>query len=121
VVGDAGDAMTAIASLYNVPSTDNERAQWAFAHMAHHRDINRVIYQLVKVVLTEYVLDQIDPNDTGRWEYQHQIMHDAQNQVLGIQGQDLTGIDWKDQRLLSAWIQLNANEHLQAADILEIG
>lgn len=113
--------MTAIASLYNVPSTDNERAQWAFAHMAHHRDINRVIYQLVKVTLPEYILDQVDPNDVGRWEYQHQIMHDNQNALLTIQGQDLTGIEWNDQRLLSAWIQLNAIEHVQAADILRIG
>lgn len=113
--------MTAVASIYNVPSTDDERRQWAFVHMAHHRDIIRVIYQLVKIVLPEFILDQIDPNDTGRWEYQHQIMHDNQNKVLGIAGQDLTGVDWKDQRLLAAWVWLNAVEHQQAANILEIG
>ena len=113
--------MSGLADLYNVPATDEERAQWAFAHMAHHRDINRRIYELVKVALPEYILDPVNPDDTGDWEYQHQLMHDNQNQLLGINGQDLTELDWKDQRLLNAWVFLNANEHVQASDILEIG
>jgi hypothetical protein len=113
--------MSGLASLFNVPSTDEERAQWAFAHMAHHRDINARIYTLIKVALPEYILDPIDPNDSGTWEYQHQLMHDNQNQLLGISGQDLTGIDWNDQRLLAGWIFLNSSEHYQASNILEIG
>jgi hypothetical protein len=113
--------MSGLASLANVPSTDEERAQWAFAHMAHHRDINFQIYNLIKVALPEYILDPIDPNDTSTWEYQHQLMHDDQNQLLGIDGQDLTGVDWKDQRILAAWVLLNFNEHFQASNILEIG
>ena len=113
--------MSGIASLYNVPGTDSERAEWAFAHMAHHRDINAKIYLLIKVALPEYILDPFDINDTGQWEYQHQQMHDNQNQLLGIQGQDLTGVDWRDQRLLAGWVWLNASEHYQASDILEVG
>lgn len=113
--------MSGLANLYNVPSTDEERAQWSFSHMAHHRDINAKIYLLVKVALPEYILDPIDPRDEGTWEYQHQLMHDNQNQLLGIQGQDLTGLDWKDQNLLAAWIFLNGSEHFQASNILEIG
>jgi hypothetical protein len=123
--GDAAcrklDVVSGIADLYNVPTTDAERAQWSFAHMAHHRDINAKIYLLVKVVLPEYILDPIDPASTGQWEDQHQLMHDNQNQLLGITGQDLTGVDWKDQRLLAAWIFLNSQEHYQASNILEIG
>jgi hypothetical protein len=113
--------MSGLANLYNVPSTDEERAAWSFSHMAHHRDINARIYLLVKIALPEYILDPIDPRDSGTWEYQHQLMHDNENQILGIQGQDLTGIDWKDPNLLAAWIWLNANEHYQASSILEIG
>ncbi len=110
-----------IASLANIPSTDEERAQWAFSHMAHHRDISQQIYLLVKIALPEYILEPVNPNDVSTWEYQHQQMHDNQNQLLGITGQDLTGVDWKDQRLLAAWIQLNFVEHLQASNILGIG
>jgi hypothetical protein len=113
--------MSGLANLANVPSTDEERAQWSFAHMAHHRDIAEKIYVLVKIALPEYIIDPIDPNDVGQWEYQHQLMHDNQNQLLGIEGQDLTGVDWKNQNVLTAWIQLNFNEHYQASNILEIG
>jgi hypothetical protein len=113
--------VSGLADLYNVPTNDEERAQWAFAHMAHHRDINRRIYELIAVALPEYILDPVNPDDSGEWEYQHQLMHDNENQILGIIGQDLTGIDWKDQRILTAWIQLNSSEHYQASNILEIG
>lgn len=113
--------MSGLADLANVPSTDQERAQWSFAHMAHHRDINQKIYLLLKLALPEYILDPIDLNDTGTWEYQHQLMHDNFNQILGIEGQDLTGIEWKNQNLLAGWIQLDFNEHYQASSILEIG
>lgn len=113
--------MSGLANLYNVPTNDQERAQWSFSHMAHHRDIALRIYTLIKVALPEYILDPINPDDTGEWEYQHQLMHDNQNQLLGIQGQDLTGVDWKDQRILASWIFLNSSEHYQASNILEIG
>lgn len=113
--------MSGLADLANVPSTDEERAQWTFAHMAHHRDISARIYLLVKVALPEYILDPVNPEDPGDWEYQHQLMHDGQNQLLGINGQDLTDVNWKDQRLLAAWIQLNMDEHVQASNILGIG
>jgi hypothetical protein len=113
--------MSGLANLYNVPGNDAERAQWSFAHMAHHRDINLAIYNLLKVALPEFPLDPVDPNDTGTWEYQHQVMHDNQNRVLGIAGQDLTGVDWKDQNLLAGWIFLQTSEHYQASNILGIG
>jgi len=89
--------------------------------MAHHRDINRRIYELTQIALPEYLLDPIDPQNTGSWDDLHQSMHDAQNQLLGISGFNLLGIDFSDQQLLATWIFLNANEHHQAADILEIG
>ena len=113
--------MSGLANLYNVPGNDAERAQWSFAHMAHHRDIALAIYDLIKVALPEYILDPILIDDTGQWEYQHQLLHDNQNAILGIDGQDLTGVDWKDPEILTAWIFLNQSEHYQAAQILRIG
>lgn len=112
--------MSALASLYNVPSTDTERSQWSFAHMAHHRDINRRLYELTLVALPEFILDPVNPTDTGSWEYQHQQMHNNQNQLLGIAGFDLSELDWTKQNELAGWVFLNALEHRQAADILEI-
>ena len=113
--------MSAIASLFNVPANAQELSSWATAHATHHRDVNRVLYQLTGANLVEYVLDPINPDDTGIWAYQHQIMHQNMDAVLGIEGFDLTNVDFKNQDLLTGWIELHANEHYQAANTLGIG
>lgn len=113
--------MSAIAALYNVPSTMSELNSWAFAHAAHHRDINRAIYQLTGTVLTEDILDPINPNEIGVWLYQHQQMHDQFEAVLGIAGYDLLDVDWQNPDELGGWILLHATPHQQAANILKIG
>lgn len=113
--------MSGIASLYNVPGSPEELAIWSSAHIAHHRDIIRLIYQLVNIALPEYLIDPIDPNNPGPWDDLHQAMHQDMDGVLGISGFNLLGVDWQNQDLLAAWIFLNATEHHQAADILGIG
>ena len=89
--------------------------------MTHHREINKAIFAITGVNLPEYILDPIDPNDTGVWEDQHQIMHQDFDAVIGISGFDLTDVNFKNPELLAGWIQLNANEHYQASQILGIG
>ena len=115
--------MSGIANLFNVPTTRAELDAWSSAHMAAHRDINRRIYELTggAIVLPEYILDPINPNDTGVWEDQHQIMHQDFDAVLGINGFDLTNVDFKNTASLTGWINLHANEHYQASAVLKIG
>ena len=113
--------MSGVAALFNVPTTPAELEAWASAHASHHRDINRVIYQLTKVSLPEFVLEPINPKDTGVWEDQHQQMHQNMDAILGISGVDLTNVDFTNPQLLTGWIQLNSTEHFQAANILGIG
>lgn len=113
--------MSDIAGLYNVPSNLAELNTWAFAHAAHHRDINRTIYQLTGTSLAENILDPLNPNDIGVWLYQHQFMHDQFETLLGIAGYDLLDVDWENPQELAGWILLNANAHQQAANILNIG
>ena len=113
--------MSGVAGLLNVPGTDEERAIWLSTHMAHHRDINRVIYQITKFSLSEYVLDPLNIDNPGSWADQHQQMHTEMDTVLGIQGLNLLEVDWKDRGKLSSWIFDHFQEHYQAANILEIG
>lgn len=113
--------MSAIAALYNVPSNQSELEQWSFAHAAHHNDINRVIFQRTGITLASYVLDPFDPKNAGVFLYQHQLMHNAQNAILQIEGFDLLDIDMTDQNQFGGWAWLNAQEHYKAAQILEIG
>lgn len=113
--------MSAVAALYNVPTTDEEWLQWSFAHAAHHHDINRVIFQLLGLQLPEYVLDPFNHLDANTWAEQHYIMHQNQDAVLGIEGFDLSEVDFSNPEESAGWIFLNASEHYQAAAILGIG
>jgi hypothetical protein len=88
--------------------------------MAHHRDIIRIIYEVFHIALPEYLLDPIDPDNPGSWSDLHQAMHNQMDAILGISGFNLD-IDFKDKNTFGSWVFLNAQEHREAADILEIG
>lgn len=109
-----------LAAIANTPTDKNSMDQWAFSHMAHHRDIIRVIQMNYNIILPEYILDPLDPNDLGTWGYQHQIMHNQMDAILGIAGNDLVDVSWKDEAERSSWIDLNFREHLQANQILGV-
>ena len=113
-----------IAALFNVPGNEVELQRWSFSHAVHHFDIINAIYVDAKIALPEFVLDPFDPNNPSsmeNWIYLHQEMHRNQNAILNIAGFDLTDINWQDESSRASFIQLNANEHLQASNILEIG
>lgn len=109
-----------LATLYNAPTDIQSLMEWSFSHADHHRNIIRFVLAQKNVVLLPFVLDPINPDDVAVWEYQHQIMHNQFNKVLGIAGQNLIGIDWRDPEALSQFIDDNASEHLQANQILGI-
>lgn len=108
----------AIAGIFNVPGTPEEFAQWGFDNAAHHVDINRVIFQITGTNIASFVLDPLPLNDMGAWLYQHQQMHTTTNGILGVQGFDLTDVDFNDKGQLAGWIQMHANEHFQWANQL---
>lgn len=109
-----------IAVLMEYPRSEAHWQEWAFANMAHHRDINRRIYELTGNNLPESVMDPFDLHDPVSWSYKHQLMHDRQNAVLGIQGFNLVGVDWQDDEDMEGWIAAHLNEHYQASTILGI-
>lgn len=109
-----------LASIENTPTDQPTTDDWAFSHMAHHRDINRKIFELHGIEIPEYNLDPFNATDTVTFAYQHQEMHNDQNAVLGIAGNDLTDVQWQDQEQRASWIQLNFLEHLQANQILGV-
>lgn len=110
-----------VAALFEMPRDTKSLMSWSFAHAAHHRDINRLIYQTYGRTLAQYALDPFDPDNMETWLHQHQIMHQNQNATLNIQGYDLNSVTWSDTRSLSAWLQANGNEHVQAGRILKLG
>lgn len=113
--------MSGIAGLFNVPADPEQLATWSGLHMAHHRDCIRVVYEVLKIALPEYMLDPFDPKDLGQWPDLHQQMHNQMNAILGVSGLDLLDPDFTDRGKLQGWIDFNAVEHREWADILEIG
>jgi hypothetical protein len=113
-----------LAALYNIPVTQNQLAEWSFVNAAAHADIVRLIFQNNGQTLDKFVLDPFNPQDEDSfqtWLYQHQIMHQQMDAILGIQGYDLLDVDFTNSGLLAGWIASHANEHVQAGQILGLG
>lgn len=108
----------ALPTLFNVPTNAEEMSIFAFANMDEHRKIAAAAQAQLSVALDLFPLDPIPTGDLGTWVYNHQTMHDQQNAVLGISGNDLTTLDLNDISQLVNWIELHAQEHYQAAQLL---
>jgi hypothetical protein len=112
----------ALASLYNVPTTDEEFHRWSFAHAAHHRDeIDALIAKgATEAEVPSFVLDPVNTDNPTAFLYAHQTMHNNTDALLGIAGYDLTTVDMRDPEQLAAWIYLNAQLHYQEATALGV-
>lgn len=105
-----------VADLANVPNTDEEMVKWSALHAYHHRQINGAILLIHDIALPEYILDPVNLADPQAFLNQHQQMHQNTDQVLGIQGYDLTEVDWNDLGQRSGWIWLNFQLHVAEAN-----
>lgn len=106
----------AVADLVTVPSTPEELAQWSFAHMAHHRDVIAYIRRVNKVLLPEYVLDPVDTSPNSAWGDNHQVEHNNNDAILGVDGFDISDVDWKNPDQLASWVWLHYRLHYAEAE-----
>ncbi len=109
-----------LANIFNIPGDPETMAAWSFSHMAHHRDIIRRLYQTRGLLLDEYAIDPVNPNNLKGFLDQHQIMHQQFSTVLGLPGWDLGEVDWQNKGQRSVWIDLNARAHRAASDVLGV-
>ena len=110
-----------LASLSFAPQTPSEFSDWSFSNQASHRDIARVIFQTLKINISDYVLDPFDPENLGNWTYLHQDVHNQMWKAVGGSGYDLTGIDWQDPQLVQNWVAAHADEHQRISTFLGLG
>ena len=109
-----------LANIWNVPQTTDDLQWWSFSNCALHNQILAAIQRQTGIILTTYLIDPIVATDYGGWAYRHQIMHNQQNAVLGIQGNDLTNFDPTNNDVFRGWIELHASEMQQACNLLGI-
>jgi hypothetical protein len=106
-----------LATLLNLPRDQNLIGQFSFANQDSHRKIAAAVFAQMKgMIIPQYALDPIPLFQGGllTWGLNHQATHNVQNEILGIQGEDLTSLDFQDEAQLSSWIQQHFIEHYQA-------
>lgn len=107
-----------LASLFNMPETDEALSVFAFSNQDQHRQIVAAIARRSSLTLPLFPLDPIPMFEPGVWAHNHQQMHNDFNAILGIAGSDLTAVDFRNPQELASWIRLHGSEHQQAANIL---
>lgn len=109
--------MSGLATFAVIPREDIDWERWAFAHMADHFDIARIVFQVSGRRLDLFPLNPISFDD-ATWIYNHAAMHQQMDAVLGIAGYDLTGVAWNNEQSLRDFVLYNYVEHQRAAQIL---
>jgi hypothetical protein len=98
-----------LPALYAAPQNQEDWQAWSFNHAALHYDLIGAVAEQKKQNLTQYCLNPI--SDVGFFLYQHQIMHNQANAVLGTVGNNLLDYDLSDPDELAIWLNLNGSEH----------
>lgn len=106
--------------LYSQPDSDESWKAWTFNHAAIHYTIVGAIQVSKNANPSQYCLDPVDQNDLDTFLYQHQVMHNQTNAILGTQGYDLLELDWDDPEQFEQWLRLNGDEHQKWAQILKV-
>lgn len=110
----------ALANLFNIPENEEELFSLVFNNMDQHRLIVKALFDQRGVSLLLYTMDPLPP-DIGTWLQVHQQAHNDFTAALGIEGVDLTSVNFHDPEQLASWARLHGEEHRQAANILGFG
>lgn len=102
-----------LANLQNVPTNAAEWAIFSFSNQDLH---NRIATSLTTGgnPVRQFILDPISFNDPGVWLRAHQTAHDEYASALGIGNDDLSILDFEDQRQVAEWITIHWSLHQQA-------
>jgi hypothetical protein len=112
-----------LATLFNVPKDAKELDSFSFHNQAEHTSIYSGLMAKLPTFegLAQANLDPIPINAIPNWAYLHQTIHTQMCGLLGIAGSDFTNFNLSEEGKLGSWIELHAQEHLQAATALGIG
>lgn len=108
-----------LANLLNVPADQEGWSQFSFSNQDQHHQIAAALSAKGPRV-QDYLLDPIPMNDLATWARVHQQSHSDFTGALGITGSDLTDVDFTQPDQVSSWIRLHFEEHIQAANLLNI-
>lgn len=117
-----------VPNLLNIPDTPRQLNTFSWNNQTHHIDVYNAIFRQTTPtsgfgqghITTLYTLDPIPTFDIKSWLWRHQDMHNSVNAALGINGFDLTDMDFQNRQSLQAWIFNHYAEHYQWANKLGV-
>lgn len=110
-----------LAHILLPPPTPNGLDEWMLQHLAAHQAIINAAFTELQAALTLYPIYPFDKRTSLVWLENHQQMHDDQNALLNIIGNDLSSVDFDKKKELEAWMYLHWTEHQAAASTLGLG
>lgn len=96
-----------------------------FANQDSHEKIRERIVALSEeageiIQISSFVLYPVTDISFEAFEQIHQQAHNEMNLILGLGGNDYTGLDLEDPRALEAFVALHGQNHRLAEDVLRI-
>ena len=106
--------------LFDITASEASLAQFFFWNAQDHIEISQAVQRQKTVNLFQRVLDPVDKDAIDAWMELHQQSHNDINAVLGLSGNDLSDLDFSNERRVREWINLHAQEHLAMRQALKI-
>lgn len=108
-----------LSSIFNPPVDHYSLSIFAFANAdLHTRTIEQIFTASSgSIRLQNYLLDPLDPNALENWLSAHQQAHNDLNRHFGLEGNDLTDVDFKDPERLMNFVFLHGHEHRQFSSL----
>jgi hypothetical protein len=100
-----------LANLLSPPSGPNGWQEFWFNNWIDHQTIQQAVNKTQGVNNETY---QIDPwSDAAKDELlqKHQLYHNDMNSALGLNGSDLSVLDFKDKEAVKNWVNSHYLEH----------
>lgn len=108
----------ALPHILYPPPTKGGWQEWLYQHFTQHKDIIGAVQQTRGLSLTLGRIWPIDPSDKAQLEVfleDHQQMHNEMNALLGVQGNDLSDVDFQNKKEADVFYWFNYQEHLAAS------
>jgi hypothetical protein len=106
-----------LAQVIYPPPTAHGMTEWSFDHYQHHLAIIQQAAAL-GYTLNFYNIWPINEKNFKDFLDQHSQMHSEMNAIAGINGAELTDVDFKDKKKRDAWFYLQWVEHQSVAQFL---
>jgi hypothetical protein len=106
-----------LAQILTVPPGPHGWEEWTFWHYTHHQAIISAAAQVKNVSLTLYNIWPFSPGNPEGWLLQHSYQHDDMNALYGVNGADLSTLDFTNAKEVEAWLWLQYQEHQSVAKL----